>query len=328
MSLRMLFLDMDPGVDDAIAIIFASASRKFSVLGISTVAGNAPIEDTTENARRLVDFLRMETTVFKGASKPLVRPHEIAYWLPGEKRVVPARETQRPDGGVPFHGEKGLGDTRLPRSRSSLRKVSGPEAIVQAARKDPEAVTLVATGPLTNVAIALLLEPKLPTLLSKLVVMGGAYGKTRFGTGNITENAEFNVYCDPEAAKIVFEGFAGAVCVGLDVTADPQNMLYERDVGRFRNGRKASLARSLIGYDLRTYGRFEAHDPLALYYAYDSSAFRTVRARVEVGTTGALRGHTNAKARTAKNGQLIATKVDFERFRKDLFAEINVPQKD
>jgi purine nucleosidase len=310
---------MDPGVDDAVAIILAAASKDFELLGISTVAGNVQVRHTTENALRVLHYLGSGAPVFRGAARPLTRPHEIAYWITKLGKVVPAVEADRPQGSVPFHGEAGLGVTRLPPAKARASAISGPEAIVTMARRHAGKLTVVATGPLTNVAIACLLEPRLPQLVHQLIIMGGAYRMTKFGTGNVRPNAEFNTYCDPESARVVFDAFTGVVCVGLDITNDPRNAILQQDLRHFKDSERGRLAKELIRYSLDMYGRFEAHDPLAVYFAIEPSAFKLAAASVSVGVGRADRGRTKADGRGPGNSQAIATGVEVSKFREALF---------
>ena len=173
-----LLIDTDPGVDDALAILMAHAHA--DVVGLTIAAGNVGIEHTTRNALKLMEVLGRNTPVFAGCSTPLVRSAEDAGFV---------------------HGADGFGDTGFAEPSLRASDENAASAIVRLARENPGALTLVALAPLTNVALALRLDPALPTRIRRLVVMGGAVN----GRGN-TERvpAEFNIGFDPEAAQVVF----------------------------------------------------------------------------------------------------------------------------
>src|SRR5215216_893987 len=190
-----LVLDVDTGTDDALALAYAVASPKIELVGVTTVAGNVDVEKTTANTLSVLDWLgAAHVPVHRGASRPLVRPHQDASY---------------------FHDESGLGGAQLPTSTRSIGADRGPAALIRLARQWPGALTLVALGPLTNLAIALNVEPELTQLLKWVVIMGGAYTVP----GNTTPAAEFNILVDPEAADQVFTApFPRMTAVWLDVT--------------------------------------------------------------------------------------------------------------
>jgi inosine-uridine nucleoside N-ribohydrolase len=192
-----LILDVDTGIDDAAAICLTLHSPEAELLSISTVAGNTTIENATRNTLDVLDFLgATEVPVYRGASHPLVRGLHTATYA---------------------HGDNGVGGAELPHTTRGVGPYRGPASIVRHAQERPGEVTLVCLGPLTNLAIALNVEPDLPNLLKKVVVMGGAF----WTPGNIKPHqfAEFNLYDDPEAADQVFRaGWKELMAVGLDVT--------------------------------------------------------------------------------------------------------------
>lgn len=193
--MRKIWVDCDPGMDDAVALCFLAANREqFQILGISTVAGNQTIEKVTENALRLADFLGLDVPVVQGAAAPLSAPLKT---------------------GEAVHGKTGLGSVTLP--ESSRCPESGQawkylyEQLMLCPEQDP--VTIAALGPLTNLALLLREHPEVRPKIREIVFMGGA----AWG-GNVTAAAEFNVYTDPEAAQIVLEAGIPTVMCGLDVT--------------------------------------------------------------------------------------------------------------
>ncbi|MGD8966809.1 MAG: nucleoside hydrolase [Anaerolineae bacterium] len=179
-----LVIDTDPGVDDAHAIMAAFAHPDAQIEAITTVAGNVQVEQTTENACTILDVLEQDVPVYAGCSRPMV----------GD--TVDAAH---------YHGADGLGESGYPPSPRPVEDEHAVNALIRMADESPGELTLVAIGPLTNVALATRLDPTLPRKFAQLVVMGGA---TR-GLGNITPAAEFNVYCDPEAAAGVFDAWPG-----------------------------------------------------------------------------------------------------------------------
>ncbi len=182
MSKPKLLIDTDPGVDDALAILMAHAHA--DVVGLSVAAGNVGLVHTVRNARTLVDLLDASTPVFAGCPSPLVRmPEEDAAFV---------------------HGSDGFGDVGFPGPVASAEGEAAALAILRLTREQPGKLTLVALAPLTNLALALRLDPSLPQRVARLVVMGGAVT----GLGNTGKvSAEFNVGFDPEAAHVVFEAF-------------------------------------------------------------------------------------------------------------------------
>jgi purine nucleosidase len=268
-----LILDVDTGTDDALALAYAVASPSIDLVAVTTVAGNVDVEKTTANTLSVLDWLGgRDVPVHRGASRPLVRLHQDASY---------------------FHDEGGLGGAQLRRSTRSIGADRGPAALIRLARQHPGTLTLVALGPLTNVAIALNVEPALPELLKSVVVMGGAYTVP----GNTTPAAEFNILVDPEAAEQVFSApFSNLTAVGLDVTervaltrddwdatnaADllPASASLLREVGRF--------AFSQLGRD-----RFSLHDPLAVAVAADPTLIDVRELAIAVDVVEPDRGRT------------------------------------
>ncbi len=186
-------IDTDPGVDDAHAIMMAFAHPEAQIEAITTVAGNVSLERTTANACTILDVLERDVPVYAGCDRPLV--------------------ARSPDASH-VHGADGLGDSGYPPSKRTVADEHAVHALVRLANESPGELTLVAIGPLTNLALATRLDPTLPEKYKRLVVMGGAIR----GTGNITPAAEFNVYADPEAAAIVFDAWPGLTLISWETT--------------------------------------------------------------------------------------------------------------
>ena len=311
-----LVLDVDTGIDDALAILTACAASEAHLIGVATVVGNVSLAAATRNTRSVLALAgRADIPVWPGAASPL---------------SLAAQDARR------FHGETGLGYAVLPDPPEAAHAPFAAEAIVAAARAQPGRLVLAAVGPLTNIALALMREPELPMLLKRFVLMGGAFAEA----GNVTPSAEFNIWHDPEAARIVFHAFGGvgaaqAVAVGLDVTR--KVTFDERDLKAFaaRAAAKptgAALVRFIEDAARLYFERMEEqhgrrflimHDPLALMVALDPSLIETRRVAVDVETQGRLtRGATVADwrgqwARLANCD--VAVKVDAERARKAFF---------
>jgi inosine-uridine nucleoside N-ribohydrolase len=289
--------DMDPGIDDALALILASRSPEVQVLGITTVAGNAPLEMTSANARRVLEYLNAESIpVAMGASHPLERPLEDA---------------------LNYHGSDGLGNCGLPAPLTPVHPAKAWDFLTRLVLDAPGEVSLVATGPLTNVAYAFELYPELPGLLARLVLMGGAYGLTSYGKGNRTPYAEFNIWQDPEAAHIVFNSGADIFAVGLDVTMDPATCLDSQYLERIKTKHTpaAHLAAQLVEYEVKYHGCCRMHDPLALATLLDNSLLDFTLARVEVVKgNGWDRGVTRILPADSSQLVHVASAVDGPRF--------------
>jgi len=271
-----LILDVDTGVDDALAILYALASPEVTLIGATTVMGNVDVDHTTENTLAVLELCGFaDVEVARGAGRPLVRDH------------------------MPFpvvHGARGLGEAELPPASRAPSDRDAARLLVETARERPGEVLLVATGPLTNVALALSEEPALPDLLKGFAIMGGAFDHQ----GNVTPAAEANIWVDPEAAQAVFRGFAGApesklpVGVGLDVT---EQVKLDRDgvnemCAPAPDSPLAAFLQGSVPFYIEFYERYGSsegasmHDPLALAIAIDPSLATLQTTRVEVETDG------------------------------------------
>ena len=296
-------LDVDTGTDDALALAYAVACPRIELVAVTTVAGNVDIEKTTANTLAVLDWLGAgDVPVHRGASRPLVRPHQDASY---------------------FHDEDGLGGAQLPASTRSIGADRGPAALIRLARQRPGELTLVALGPLTNVAIALNVEPGLPELLRSVVVMGGAFTVP----GNATEVAEFNILVDPEAAYQVFTApFANLTAVGLDVT---QRVALTRDDWDAVNTdsslpRSASLLREVgrFAFSQLEQDQFSLHDPLSVAVAIDPALISVTELAIAVGTVEPERGRT----RIVGPGTLrVAASVDDRRALEDFRRTVGLP---
>ena len=188
-----IILDCDPGIDDALAIAFAHGHPGIDLVGITTVAGNVGLAKTTANALAVCEFIGAAgTPVTAGCAGPLLRP------------ALDARQV---------HGDSGLGGAVLPPAAASPADGHAIDYLIETVRAAPGEITLVATGPLTNIALAVQREPRLADWVREFVIMGGSAGR-----GNVTPAAEYNIWADPEAAAAVFRAGWTVTMLGLDVT--------------------------------------------------------------------------------------------------------------
>jgi pyrimidine-specific ribonucleoside hydrolase len=271
---RPVILDCDPGHDDALAILLACASSGLEVLGVTTVAGNAGLERTTRNALRVLTLLgRTDVPVASGAEVPLVR----------EPFIQPV-----------FHGDSGLDGADLPEPAVAASHEAAVELMARLVRGCGTPVTLVPTGPMTNVALFLRAFPALRDRIGAISLMGGS-----LGAGNTTASAEFNVWQDPEAAAIVFDSGIPILMAGLDVTH--QALVLPADVERFealgtQTGRVfANLMRFFAIHHRNRYGwpGPPVHDAVAVGVLVAPWLVERRRMRVDVETgDGLTRGRT------------------------------------
>lgn len=285
-----MILDVDTGVDDAVAIALAVA-REANLIGVTTVAGNVPVADATRNSLDVLSWLgREDIPVHRGASRPLVATYHDATHV---------------------HGGKGLGSWTPPASTTGEASLPGPAFILQNAERHPGDLVLVTLGPLTNLAIALNVRPQIVDQIARIVVMGGAY----FNPGNATPHAEFNVFVDPDAAAQVFAApWNDITLIGLDVT---HQTAFARDAWEgipMDSVGGAGLVQRVMArtFTERDMTGFYLHDPLAVAVAIDPSLVAGELAEVTVAVSGDERGKTSAEL--AKPGPMVATQVDAGRF--------------
>jgi inosine-uridine nucleoside N-ribohydrolase len=268
-----VILDVDPGHDDAVALMFACGAPELDLLAVTTVAGNAPLEKTTRNALRILSLIgRTGVPVAAGASSPLKRQLHTAEDI---------------------HGESGLEGPEIPQPTFEPDGRGATELIADTLREAPEPVTLIPVGPLTNVASFLRERPDLRDRIDRISLMGGS-----IGLGNTTPAAEFNVYVDPEAASVVFESGLPITMSGLDVThqagVGPKERERLRALGRI-GGVVAELMEFFAATYERVYG-FDApplHDPVALAAVLEPHLLETRLMRVDVECESHLtRGET------------------------------------
>ena len=276
-TLKLLF-DTDPGVDDAMALLFLHRHPRAQLLGVTTVFGNAEVDVTTRNALYLAERFGITAPVARGAALPLVRP---------------------PRGAAPeVHGDDGLGN--LPQPPATTLKVDSRPAhrlIIDTLRRHPHEVTLLAVGPLTNLALALAEDPSIAGLVNRVVVMGGAFG-THGHAGNVSPVAEANVFSDPQAADAVFTADWPVTVVGLDVTHQVVMGPSAFDELRDHGGDAGAFIWACSRHYVDFYGRAVGvqgcyvHDASAVACALAPELFGTRRGPVRVVPHGLAQGQT------------------------------------
>ncbi len=248
-----MILDCDPGHDDAVAIMMAGADPSIELLGLTISAGNQTLEKTGRNALNLVQYLNLDVPVCPGSPRPLIRELQIADDI---------------------HGESGLDGFTFPPLKRRFDERAAVDFIIDTLLAHPEPVTLVTTGPMTNVALAMRLRPEIIPNIRRIVLMGGSYGY-----GNVTPAAEFNIRVDPEAAHILFTSGVPLVMMGLDVTR--QVLVREEIIERMESvGTSAArlfcdLMRAFNATQREVYSLpgGPLHDPVTIAYLIDPSLF-------------------------------------------------------
>jgi inosine-uridine nucleoside N-ribohydrolase len=297
-----ILLDCDPGHDDAIALMLALASPELELVGVTTVAGNQTLQKTTANAIRLLEFAGREVPVAAGAERPLVREPVVASAV---------------------HGETGLDGPDLPPPQSGPLDQHAVDFLADKIREHGGAVTLVPTGPLTNVALLLALHPDARP--ERIVLMGGAIAE-----GNVTPAAEFNIWWDPEAAARVFASGIHVTMVGLDVTH--KALFTSAHVGRL-TGRVGGMVTEL----LRFYGEFHRkvydfdgspiHDAVAVAHVIGDGLLETRHLNIEIDAESELcRGRTvvDVWRRTGREpNAYAAVDIDADGFLELLIERLN-----
>lgn len=268
MSQKRVILDVDTGHDDAVAIMIAASAPELSLEAITVTAGNQTLEKTLVNTLNLCDALGISVPVYPGAVRPLLRD------------LVPAAK---------IHGESGFDGPIFAKCAKQAERKHAAQAIIERIMdSQPGTFSLIAVGPLSNIALALRLEPVIASRLQELIIMGGAIGR-----GNVTPSAEFNIHADPESARIVFESGAPITMIGLDVTTqivlDDSRLRYLASIP----GRAAKIfGQSMTHYmaACRSYlGEFPAmHDPACVAYALEPALLQLEPYRVDIECEGSM----------------------------------------
>src|SRR5258705_8594887 len=302
-----IILDCDPGHDDAIALLLAIASPEVELIGVTTVAGNTTIDKTTNNALRVLELAgRADIPVYRGAERPFVRKQDVA---------------------VHVHGESGLDGPDLPQPTTREQELHAVDYLAQEIRAREGKVTLIPTGPLTNIGLLFALHPDVRP--ERIVIMGGAIGE-----GNRTPAAEFNIWADPEAAERVFLEGLDTTMVGLDVTH--RALITDAHTERMRAaGRVGKVVAELMDF----YARFHKsrypdlegspmHDPVCVAHVIDPSLVTVLDALIEVDCSGGPSwGRTNVDWRNREHSGApnakVSVNIDGHRFAELIVERIS-----
>ncbi len=295
-------MDCDPGHDDAIALLLASRADAIKIIGVTTVCGNSELKNTSVNALKVLDYADVhDVPVYAGCNKPMMQE---LFRLTG----------------VIIHGENGLGGPNIPSATRSLETEHAVPYLIRTLRNADEKITLIVTGPMTNIATAFVTAPEIKEHVEEIIIMGGAINEA----GNITSAAEFNVYVDPEAAKIVVNSGCKITLVTLDVTM--KAVFYEKDINRIKqNGDKVS---TLVGELLDFFGNTHVdhfgfmacpiHDALCVGILIDPTLIEFQQTNLDISVADPLtRGETVADIWdiTGKpHNARVSMKVDREKF--------------
>ena len=272
MEKRSVILDCDPGQDDAVAILLALASeQEIDLLGITTVAGNVPLFLTESNARRICELAeREDMPVYAGASQPLMRKLVTAEWI---------------------HGKTGIDGANLPDPKMPLQDQHAVDFIVDSCLSAADgSITICPIGPMTNVALAMMKEPRIIPKIREVVCMGGAVKEL----GNTTPAAEFNIYVDPQAADVVLSSGVPFVMMPLDVThkalVTPERLQKFKDLNSPVGNVCGGMLDFFNRFDMTRYG-FDGgplHDPCVIAYLIEPDIFTGRKVHLAIETTSEL----------------------------------------
>lgn len=268
MKPRPIIMDVDTGIDDALALFLVAGSKELDLKGITVVAGNQTLDKTLSNTLKMVEMLRLDIPVAKGATKPILG-----------KGITAAD----------VHGDSGLGLFDEKPAKISASDLSSVELISNICENSDEKITLVPTGPLTNIATFLLSYPHLKTKIDCICLMGGGAL-----LGNRTVSAEFNFYCDPEAAQIVFQSEIPIIMCGLDVTHEAY--ITKEEIERLVSYKSpvATAAKQMLSFYYDSYmrrtnlGGAALHDSVPVAYLIRPELFGGLNAYVEIDLEGKL----------------------------------------
>jgi inosine-uridine nucleoside N-ribohydrolase len=265
MSARKIIIDTDPGQDDAFALLFALGSRELEVVAVTAVAGNVPLAKTERNARQILELAgREDIPVAPGCARPMVKALRTAEYV---------------------HGESGLEGWNLPEPATPPRAVHGVDLIIDMLMAAPEGeITLCPLGPLTNIAMALVKEPRIASRIREIVLMGGGF----FEGGNTTPAAEFNIFVDPHAAHVVFTSGVPLTMVPIDCTY--KAIMTPSWLGRLRAlGTRTGVAAAGMAEFYQRYGNqkfgtdsYPMHDPCVIGYLLRAELFEGRKCHVEI----------------------------------------------
>lgn len=302
--MKNVIIDTDPGHDDAIAILTAGAREELNIIAISTVAGNQTLEKINRNTINLISYLGLNIPVASGARKPILKEPTIGD-------------------GVKIHGESGMDGFVFPEYNLNIETKNAVEFMYEAIIKSSSKVTLVAIGPLTNIGLLLSRYPDIKNNIEAISIMGGA-----ISGGNVTKDAEFNIYADPDAAKIVFESGITIFMSGLDVTEKAYITFEEIEESLSSNGTCTKMVRGLLDfysnyYKMHYAGEIHLHDVCAVLYLTNPELFKGTYHSITIDTSdGKLRGKTIINKESANRNVLVLNEVNRNELLKHIFNAI------
>lgn len=303
---KRIILDTDPGIDDALALILSLNSLELKIEAITTVSGNVPVSLATRNVFRILDLMNLEElpVIAEGSANPIKSEPQHAFHI---------------------HGRDGLGDFSLfeknnKPSEKGFARCRAEEVLLELIDQSPDEITVVTLGPLTNIALAMQKDRKKMKKAKELIIMGGAVNVR----GNITPDAEFNMFSDPHAARIVFDSKVPITLVGLDVTSQCILKKEEIKTGPKRDSLKDFILnatkRYMQAYLKKTGTAFcYLHDPLAVAVAIDPTLVESEAMDIGV-SVDEKRGKTFCKKKNPRSNTKVCVEVDCQRFMS-LFLE-------
>ncbi|OXM87237.1 nucleoside hydrolase [Paenibacillus rigui] len=295
--MKAIILDVDTGIDDALAISYAVRSPELNVLGITTCFGNVTVEEATRNTLVVLEHLDSEVPVIPGAGKPFLR--------------------QPTKGSTPhIHGEDGIGNTLKELPKRSAEQGHAAPFMIDRIQSQPNQVTVITVGTLTNLALAIQQAPDIVRQVERVVVMGGAVTVP----GNVTAYAEANVFADPDAADYVFRSGIPVTLVGLDVTMKTLLSIEEMTNWRNKTSKLGPFLADMTEFYMGAYERFypgiggcALHDPLAVGAVIEPGFVKSVPMRLQVGLEGETLGRTTGTPDADAN-VAVCIEVDADRF--------------
>jgi len=300
MSIRKekIIIDTDPGHDDALAILLLEKSELFDIKAITTVAGNSDIQNTTNNTRYILDLISSKTPIYSGSEKPL------------------CRELIKAD----IHGKSGLAGAVVEKKEKLTRDAI--QKIIKIVKENPNEITVVVIGPQTNIAKAFIKEPKLPSIIKELVIMGGAINVP----GNKNGAGEFNIFVDPEAADIVFKSNVKKILMPLDVC----NKVFFNlsDFDKLQGNPLYNPIKDMMRYYIKGIEKFEGtvgalmYDPLATYYLINPDVYKTELMNIKIGVEDDNKRGLTMIDSSGHEVQVVVS-VNKTEFQKDFFAILN-----
>lgn len=300
--MKKIIIDADPGIDDTFCILLASKSKEFDIQAVTTVAGNCSLDNATNNAFKALSLAgKNEIPVYKGMNKSLKIDNTDATYV---------------------HGSNGMGGVDYTPIERNVEDMHAVDYLIKAVKENPKQITILAVGPLTNIASAILKDSDFAKNVKTLIIMGGSTDK-----GNVTPYAEFNFYKDPHAAKIVFEAdLDDIIMMGLNITS---NLSLNEHLENILCNHNSELSNFLYSVT-RTGAKFDRsegfdglliHDPITIAYLIDPSIVELQNARITIETDGEKTGKSNVTFIENSNCR-VGIKVNTDKFYKLLFKRI------